>query len=72
MNTWRKIELQLKSNLESNWIWTLRFLHSIIHLAQKLKLDETHDTKLRIQLKSNWMRERERERGFSLVKTRNI
>ena len=25
-------------DLESNWIWTLRFLHLIIHLAQKLKI----------------------------------
>ena len=29
----RKIGFQLKSNLESNWIWALEFLHSIIHLA---------------------------------------
>ena len=31
---WWKIELQFKTNLESNWIWTLQFLHSIIYLAQ--------------------------------------
>ena len=36
MDMWWKIRLQLKSNLESNWIWTLRFLHSI-------------DTKLKIK-----------------------
>ena len=28
----------MKSNLEFNWIWTIKFLHSIIHLAQKLKI----------------------------------
>ena len=38
MDAWRKIGLQLKSNLESNWIWTLQFLYSIIHLVQKLKI----------------------------------
>ena len=31
---WQKIRLQLKSNLESYWIWTLQFLYSIIHLPQ--------------------------------------
>ena len=53
MNTWQKIGLQLKFNLESNWIWTLRFLHSIIHLTQNLKINGTCGTKLRIQIKSN-------------------
>ena len=33
---WLKIGLKLKSNLESNYIWTFQFLHSIIHLAQNL------------------------------------
>ena len=52
MDTRCKIGLQLKTNLESNWIWTLRFLHFIIHLHQKLKkLDGTRSAKLRIQLK---------------------
>ena len=23
IDTWQKIELELKSNLESNWIWTI-------------------------------------------------
>ena len=55
MNTWWKIRLQLKFNLESNWIWTLRFLHLIIHLAQNLKLNGTRGAKLRIQLKFNWI-----------------
>ena len=31
---WQKIRLQLKSNLESYWIWTLQFLYSIINLPQ--------------------------------------
>ena len=34
MDIWWKIRLQLKSNLESNYIWTLWFLYSIIILAQ--------------------------------------
>ena len=38
MDTCRKIGLQLKSNLESNWIWTLLFLYSIIYLAVGTKL----------------------------------
>ena len=37
MDMWQKIRLQLKSNLESYWIWTLKFLYSIIHLSQKKK-----------------------------------
>ena len=47
---WCKIELKFKFNLKCNWIWTLQFLHLIIHLAQKLnkKKDMTHDAKLRI------------------------
>ena len=45
----------MKSNLKSNWIWTLRFLHSIIFLAQNFKLNETRSAKLKIQLKSNWI-----------------
>ena len=55
MDTWWKIRLQLKSNLKSNWIWTVRFLHSIIHLAQNQKLNGTHGAKLKIQLKFNWV-----------------
>ena len=55
MDTWRKIGLQLKSNLESNWIWALRFLHSIIYLVQNKKLNGTNSAKLRIKLKSNWI-----------------
>ena len=51
MNRWRKIGFQLKSNLESNWIQTLCFLHLLIHLAKSLKLNETRGAKLRIQLK---------------------
>ena len=43
----------MKSNLESNWIWTLQFLYLIIHFVQKL--DGTRDAKLGIQLKSNWI-----------------
>ena len=27
---WQKIVLQLKSKLESNWIWTIRFLYSLV------------------------------------------
>ena len=38
MNMWCKIGLQLKSNLESNSIWTFLFLHSKINLEQKLKI----------------------------------
>ena len=52
---WRKIELQLKSNLESNWIRTFQFLHSIIYLIQDKKLNGTNSAKLRIKLKSNWI-----------------
>ena len=48
----QKIGLKLKSNLESHCIWTFQFLHSTIHLAQNLKLNEIHDAKLKIQLKS--------------------
>ena len=56
MDTWWKIRFQLKSNLKSNWIWTLRFLHSIIYLAQNQKiLNETRGAKLKIQLESNWI-----------------
>ena len=51
MDTWQKIGLQLKYNLESNQIWTFRFLHSIIHQAQNLKLNGTRGAKLKIQLK---------------------
>jgi len=51
MDTWRKIGLQLKSNLESNWIWTLQFLHSIIHLIQNKKLNRTHDAKIENPIK---------------------
>ena len=29
---------KLDSNLEFNWIWTLRFFHSIIHVVQKLEI----------------------------------
>ena len=38
MDTWWKIRLQLKSNLESNWIWTLQF-----------SLNDSFDTKLKIK-----------------------
>ena len=55
MNTWWKIRLQLNSNLESNQIWTLRSLHLIIQLVQNLKSNGTHDAKLRIQYKFNWI-----------------
>ena len=35
VENWTLIEIQLeKSNLKSNWIWTLQFLYSIIHLTQ--------------------------------------
>ena len=40
MDTWRIIKLQLKFNLESNWIRTIQFLHSIINSAQKLKIQQ--------------------------------
>ena len=26
------------TKLNFNWIWTLRYLHSIVHLTQKLKI----------------------------------
>ena len=52
---WWKIRLQLKSNLKFNWIWTVRFLHLIIHLAQNKKLNSIHVTKFKIQLKFNWI-----------------
>ena len=44
----KKIGHQLKSSLESNWILTLRFLHSIILLAKNKKLNGACSTKLRI------------------------
>ena len=40
INTWWKIRLQLKSNLESNWIWTLQFsLNNSLSTKLKIKQD---------------------------------
>ena len=49
--TWSKIRLQLKFNLESNYILTFRFLHSVIHLAQILKIIWDTWFTIRLQLK---------------------
>ena len=35
---WHKIKLELKSNLENIRFGLFNFSHSIIHLAQKLKI----------------------------------
>ena len=51
---WHEIELKLKFNLESNWIWTLRFLHSIIHFVQnKIKIRWDLWCKIENPIKSN-------------------
>ena len=49
---WCKIGLQLKSNLESNWIWNFLFLHSKINLEQKLniKWDMWHKIEKQIEI----------------------
>ena len=43
--------VELYSNLEFNWICTFRFLHSIIYLAQKLKILEYKCSLFRFALK---------------------